>query len=36
MSDEEVYNAVRSIMGVLKDSFVVYDYDHYRHQFDHE
>ena len=36
MSDEEVYNAVRSIMEVLKDSFVVYDYDHYQHQFDEE
>ena len=36
MSDEEVYNAVRSIMEVLKDNFVVYDYDHHRHQFDEE
>lgn len=36
LPDETIDRAVRSIVETLRDSFVVYDYDHYRHQFDHE
>lgn len=36
MTDEEVFRSVKSIMETLQNSFVVYDYEHYKHQFDNE
>ena len=36
LTDEEANCAVRSIIETLRDSFVVYDYEHYQHQFDEE
>lgn len=34
LTDDQIYDATYSIIQALQDCFVVYDYEHYRHQFD--